>query len=244
MLRREQIMRDVLFYLIDDETELVISTDNSGGIGQKAGDIVKASDELVGYYTARVALMENLSIGGLPIALTIHNFSGESSWTSYKQGVEIAVEELGLLQLPHLGSSETNFTLEQSGFGLTVIGRTGVKRNHTPEHAEFAVIGTPLVGLDVLTQTDQVLPLSLFTNLLSIEGVYEIVPIGSKGIYHEWKLLCNRNQLPWITCETSDNIDLLQSSGPATSVLISYEPSKEESIKKITGSHFHMIIRI
>ncbi|MFZ3588606.1 ATPase [Bacillus sp. DJP31] len=234
-------MRDVLFYLLDEKTELVITTDSSGGIGLKDGDLVKAPDEIVGYYTARVALMENLSVGGDPFALIIQNFTGDSAWTSYKQGVDRAVNELNLPPLPLIGSSESNFSLHQSGFGLTVLGRTEKKRIYTPDSAGFAVIGVPLVGEEVLTRKDLVLPLSLFHELLSVNGIYEIVPIGSKGIYQEWKLLCDRNQLLWTTDIVSDTLNLIQSSGPATSVLISYNLPMEESIKKVTGSHFHKI---
>jgi hypothetical protein len=235
-------MRDVLYYRAENHSpELVITTDNSGGVGLKDQDIVTVPNDVVGYYTARVALMENLSVGGSPQVILVQNFTGDEAWDEYKFGINKAIEELGLGPLPMLGSSESNFTLVQSALGLTVIGKSMEKRVQTPIHAEFAVIGSPLIGLDVVIMQDQILPLSLFKSLLSQKGIYEIVPIGSKGIQAEWDMLCQRNELPGINLETDDAISLTQSAGPATCVLISYDPDQLTCIKKETGSYFHLL---
>jgi hypothetical protein len=232
-------MRDVIFQRINEETDLVISIDSSGGIGLKESDIVKVPNEVVGYYTARVALMENMSVGGEPFALLLQNFTGDAAWDAYKLGAEKALQELHLPSIPILGSSETNSSLLQSAFGVSILGRVSQKRVNTPEGAYFAVIGNPLVGEEVVKQEEKVLPLSLFHSLLSVFGIYEIVPIGSKGIQYEWKLLCERSELKLASCHSTDGIDLEKSSGPATSILISYDSSMEAIIKKIAHTYFH-----
>jgi hypothetical protein len=232
-------MRDVIFQRMSEEIELVISTDNSGGIGVKQRDIIHVPNEVVGYYTARVALMENMSVGGSPFSLLLQNFTGDIAWEGYKHGVKKALHELNLPSLPILGSSETNFSLLQSAFGLSVLGKVSQKRTNTPWGANFAVIGSPLVGEEVIKQEEQVLPLSLFHSLLSVDGIFEIVPIGSKGIQYEWKSLCKRSGLQFCDCHCFEGVDLTKSSGPATSVLISFQPSMEATIKKLTGIYFH-----
>ncbi|MBM7661193.1 hypothetical protein JOC85_001965 [Bacillus mesophilus] len=235
-------MRDVLYYRDENSsTELIITTDNSGGVGLKEQDLVRVPNDVVGYYAARVALMEHLSVGGSPQMVIVQNFTGDHAWNEYKSGINKAMNELGLDSVPMIGSSETNFTLLQSAMSVTVIGKSVVKRDHTPVHAEFAVIGTPLIGQDVVNMEDKVLPLTLFNYLLSQKGIYEIVPIGSKGIQAEWDMLCNRNKLPWLGIRADDSISLKQSAGPSTCVLISFDPAKLAYIKKATGSYFHLL---
>lgn len=236
-------MRDGLYFRVHEPGEYIITTDNTGGVGNKPLDSVYAPNEIVGYFTARVALMENLSLGGHPQVLTIQNFSGESAWKEYMIGIEKALNELELPSLPIIGSSETNFSLKQSAFGVTVIGKETKKIMGTPEHAEFAVVGMPLVGEDVISKEELVLPLPIFKNLLSQQGIFEMIPIGSKGINSEWYMLCHRNQLPWKKLVATSAVNLTESSGPATCVLISYDPDWEDQIKAKTSHYFHHLIR-
>ncbi|WP_456278487.1 ATPase [Bacillus sp. AK128] len=238
-------MRDGIYLQVESASEFVITADNSGGIGLKEQDFVQVPNEIVGYFSARVALMENLSLGGAPQAIILQNFSGDVVWEEYRKGIDRTLRELDLPSLPLLGSSESNFNLVQSALGLTIIGKRNekLKNNNTTEAADFAVLGTPLVGLDVITNQDQVLPLPLFNSLLSHEGIYEIVPVGSKGIQVEWDMLCQRNNLPWTNLETADGISLTQSSGPATCVLISYDPTQLNSIYNKTSRYFHPLTK-
>ena len=61
--------RDLSIIAIGEEKVLVIACDCAGGIGPKAGDAIKVSAEIIGRFTARVALMEVLAIGAEPISL-------------------------------------------------------------------------------------------------------------------------------------------------------------------------------
>lgn len=179
-------MRDALFHQLTSEIGLVVTADCSGGIGIKDDDVVKVEDEIVGYYAARVSLMENISVGGTPFSLVFHNLSGENSWVDYEKGVTRALSELGINKLPIIGSSETNFKLRQSGFGISVLGQASKKQKTTPKDASFALVGSPLVGIEVLLEEEKVLPLQLFHSMVSLEGIYEIIPIGSKGVMYEF----------------------------------------------------------
>jgi len=233
-------MRDVLFLPLNNEKEIVISTDCSGAIGEKAGDEVYAPDRIVAYFSMRVAMMELMAVGGSASAVILSNFTGDQAWSEYMEGIQQVFTELEISPLPVIGSSETNMSLLQSAVGLTVLGgiykeRKRIKR--TPADACFAVIGEPLVGAPVLTEKERVAPLSLFRKLLEIAEIYEVVPIGSKGILYEFGQLLKDNNLS--DCNVHCFLDLYKSSGPATCFLISYSKSAEEMIQQVAGRYYY-----
>lgn len=238
-------MRDVVFHPLSNKQELVISTDCAGGIGNKEADTVKVSDEMVSYFTMRVALMEIMAVGGHPRAVILSNFTGDQVWDSYVKGIKTIFEELEQPSISILGSSETNFPLVQSALGLTVVGiidKHNKRLNKTPPDAAFAVIGEPLVGSAVIEQKEKVAPLSLFASCLQFDQVFELVPIGSKGILSEFKQLLKANDIPEFQVHTT--LNLTASSGPATSFLISYHKDIEDQLKKVAGDYFHRLKRL
>ncbi|MBB3906671.1 ATPase [Anoxybacteroides rupiense] len=234
-------MRDVLFLPLYENEALVIAADGSAAIGLKELDLVCASYETVSYFAARVALMEALCVGAEPLAAVLQNFNGDESWGALCAGVRQALLELSL-SLPLVGSTESNFTTQQSAFGITVVGKVQNKQKRmgiTPRHAKFAVIGEPLVGDEVLKKQDRLLPLPLFRQLLSRSEIFELVPIGSKGIWYELQQLLNDNGLTASSCYCP--LPLHASAGPATSLLISFQPEMEEAIRKMTNRYFFPI---
>ncbi|WP_458412648.1 ATPase [Schinkia sp. CFF1] len=235
-------MRDVLFLPSNNGKELVIATDCSGGIGEKMSDLVFAPDRIVAYFSMRVAMMELLAVGATPKAVILANFTGDQSWHDYISGINKVYDELKIESLPVVGSSETNMSLLHSALGLTIIGEIQelLKRiKKTPANAEFAIIGEPFVGEDVLKEKERVAPLSLFRNCLELAGIYELVPIGSKGILYELELLLTENGIN--DFDISSELDLHASSGPSTCFLISYQKTIEERLEKMAGKLFHKI---
>lgn len=231
-------MRDVLCVPLDEENELVLATDCSGGIGLKQDDVVNVPYDVVAYYGARVAWMELMSIGATPKAFVLQNFVNDDAWHALVAGVQQAMEELQL-SLPITGSSESNMPLMQSAVGFVAVGtvRKAEKRiNVTPTGACWAVIGEPLVGEAVIQKKDRIIPLSLFRTLLQLDGVYEIIPVGSKGIWHEWKLVHGERPL---RC----SLPLHASAGPATCVLISYDRAQQHFLQSLAGTLFHPIVK-
>jgi hypothetical protein len=231
-------MRDVLFLPLDEEEELVISTDCSAAIGAKEADIVHVPYETVSYFGARVALMELMSVGANPIAVVLHNFVDDQAWDSLCTGICQVFDELDLT-LPITGSTESNFPTIQSAVGFTVIGKVSKAHKRigkTPDDAKFAVIGEPLVGDEVIKRRNRILPLSLFRQLLHVPEIYELVPVGSKGILYELNGLLAENGLE--ASRFSCSLPLHKSSGPATSVLISFHPDAERKIKQLANGYF------
>lgn len=226
---------DALEIPINDEV-IVIATDNSGSIGMKALDDVEVNYETVSYYTFRVAYMECVAAGGEPFAVVLHNFNDEAVWKELIKGINKGLKEVGLENLPITGSTETNFTLNQSALGLVILGKKTNSRPPTKSHSlELAIIGKPLVGQSVIDEKSSIAPLSLFKELAGISSVDLIYPISSKGIKYE----ITRQVSQPITYPSE--LDIHSSSGPATSFLIVYDAKISNLIKKKAGKHLKMI---
>ncbi|WP_163102383.1 ATPase [Peribacillus alkalitolerans] len=203
----------------------------------KEHDVVKADYEAVYEFALRVALMECMAFGATPISVVVHNFIDPLIWKPIKRVTEEVCMQVGLKEMPVTGSSESNFTLLQSALGVMVVGKVHkkeVRNDVTASSASYAVIGSPLVGEEVLSQGNEILPLPLFRRLLDLTGIYEILPVGSKGIAEEFTHFSPLE----LECE----LDIHQSGGPATCVIISYDKKCEDIIKETTNTYFHPII--
>lgn len=206
----------------------IVTTDNSGGIGEKPHDLVAAPDRVTAYFAARVALLEQWAAHADPLAVLIHNFSGEDSWASYAAGVEEVFLESNL-DLPKIsGSTETNMQLMQSAVAVTMIGR----QRFIEEAAdlEWYVYGTPLVGNEVLERRDEIASLRLIKEAMNSGLIQKIWPVGSKGILAEYRRLMGDPSV-----EVEAVVDVQASAGPSTSVLIGIEKNKIEQ----AYGHFH-----
>lgn len=235
-------MRDALMIPFNTEESLVITSDNSGGIGLKQDDLIKVSYEEVAYYAFRVAMMECLAVGAMPLAVILHNFSGDEAWQPLVAGIEKGLLELGMSELAITGSTESNFQLKQSATAVSVMGKIKANEDiHTvtvDERNSIAVIGKPLVGEAVLKDAVHIAPLVLSARFAAMAGV-TVIPVGSKGILYELNEVINNRSFEkdHIQCE----VDLLASSGPATCFIINYISENEGEIKAIAGHYFFPI---
>jgi hypothetical protein len=235
-------MRDVLFLPIAQNKELVFATDNTGGIGLKEKDAVKVDYETIGYFGMRVAMLECLSTGAKPLFAVVYNFCGDDHWMSLMKGVKRTLKELHIDHIPVTGSTESNFSFEQSAVGFLAGGEVEIESKkiaQTPPDAQWAVIGTPLVGPDVLNHQEQIAPLQLFQQIIELEEVYELLPVGSKGIFYEANMLANMNGITIKEIET--DLDIQASSGPATCWIVTYHPAGETKIRSLVDQWFHRL---
>lgn len=236
-------MRDVLFIPFNQEEELVIASDNSGAIGTKIDDEVNVPYDTVAYFSFRVAVMECISAGGNPLAVTLQNFCGETAWGRLMSGIEKGIEELGLTEMQITGSTESNFSLKQSAIGVTVLGRKKISRQ--TERLDFspvlkmAVIGSPLVGNEVIEKGTEVVPLSMFKVINKLDHV-STLPVGSKGILFELnQLFTNRT---FTESDIRANIDFMKSSGPSTCFICVFPVDKQKEVQEIAGRLFHSVV--
>jgi hypothetical protein len=225
-------MRDSLALPIEGAGSLIIATDNSGGIGMKQADDVLVSYDITAYFSFRVAVMECIAAGANPIAVVVHNFCGDEAWNPITQGILRGQAELKL-DIPITGSTESNITMIQSALGIIVVGKTMIQEKETGE--KIAVIGQPLVGSQVIDQAEFIAPLPLFKWCCEQEGI-NVLPVGSKGIAYEWRLLQPDSEIP---AELLQQLDVQASAGPSTCFLISYPKSMEKEIKEKAGVHFY-----
>ncbi|OES45148.1 hypothetical protein [Domibacillus iocasae] len=215
-------MRDVI-----RTNGLVIAADNSGSIGGKEQDTVQAPYEVVGYFSARVALMECIAAGGEPFAAVLHNFSGDAAWKPLCKGIKKAAAELDC-ELELTGSTESNFTMQQSAAGFVAIGRHVRDTDQIElESVRYGVIGKPLVGSEVMACLDDVAPLSVFRQIAHMEGVYTVLPVGSKGIAYELMQLTGRSG----HCE----LDMIKSAGPSTCFIVAVKEEAGTQLESMTN---------
>ncbi|MBT2689182.1 ATP-binding protein [Bacillus sp. ISL-47] len=238
-------MRDVLIFPVNSEEAIVVASDNSGGIGEKDKDSVKVPYETVAYYSFRVAVMECISAGAEPFAAALHNFCGEDAWNALVRGIKRGAEELDIGALEINGSTESNFTLLQSAVGLSVLGK--MKGNGHSERllytnqTEISVIGSPLVGEEVVGRGTEAAPLKLFQEINSLADV-ETLPVGSKGIIEELNgLFLNKE---FTNNDFSTDLDLHKSSGPSTCFIAVYPQGKTKEIRRLAGSYFHILSKV
>ncbi len=164
--------------------------------------------------------MENMSQNTKLKALVFTNFCGDEFHYKLVNGINKVLEELEI-NIPYISSSETNFTMIESAFSVTVIGEK--LDNERPKYKNYAVVGFPLVGNEIIDNPNQVITLKEFIQLVNNFNISKVVCVGSKGINEKLKRIFNKSF-------TSDKIDLYKSSGPSTCVLIEY--NKYEQLPK------------
>ena len=206
---------------IDDTT--VITIDNSGCIGEKELDIVHVSNELTAYYSARVALLEQLCAGAEPTHILLSNFTGDNAWGDYEKGIKKAFDEIGIALPAINGSTESNFNTLQSGISLMLIGKVQYEMADT--NLEWFVIGKPLVGQEVIEEANHVAKLKELYNLLKLKIAKQIWPVGSKGILAELERIFPEGKFD---C----SLDLKKTSGPATSVIVGVPKMRLEEFER------------
>lgn len=231
--------RDVEVIPLDDDEEIIIASDSSGGIGTKQLDEVTVAYETVSYYSFRVAFMECVAAGAIPFTVVIQNFNGDEVWTALVAGVEQGTKEIGIDGLPITGSTETNMPLMQSALGITVLGRRKKKREPILSYTnrvKAAVIGKPLVGSEVIHQHEDMAPLDLFQWCCEEESILAVLPVGSKGILYELRKLFADQSLGF-----ASDLDMGKSSGPSTCFIIVYLQSVDEKVQEKAGRWYHAV---
>lgn len=209
---------------------IVLTTDNSAGIGEKTEDIVTTPDEIVSYFAARVALLEQWAAGATPLSIVVHNFSGDQSWNKYISGIEKLFNEIGVKCPEITGSSETNMETLQSAIAVTMLGEK-VEENFA--EIKWYVYGKPSVGEEVIKDSDKIANLKKIKEAINTGLVHSLWPVGSSGILGECERLGLRGYLVgW---------DVEKSGGPATTVLLGVDIRKEAEAKLHFGNYFEAI---
>lgn len=233
--------RDLRLFQYTSDEVLVIACDSLGGIGPKPLDYVQVSGYIVGKFTARVALMEILSVGATPLCV-VDNLCVEYEPTG-REILRGVCDEAILAGLDPesavTGSTEKNICVEQTGLGVTVVGtckKAALRIGISQPNDAVIVIGDPSVGEEVVPAEEEgrICGVPDVLKLLSVEGVHEVLPVGSEGLGHELEVLTASSGLRF----TPDlvTVDLAKSAGPATALLVSLSSSKIDAAKQLFGS--------
>lgn len=229
-------IRDITLIDIDENRYLGISCDSCGGIGEKEHDMVKAPTVIVGEQTAKVVLAELLSMGFEPLVLS-DGLAVEMNDTGKKiiEGFNNAVNMLKHSKVHLTGSTEENMKTVQTSIGTTGIGivdKNKLKYQKTNKDDICVLIGTPLVGYEVLQNPDKILSIADFEVLSQTEYIKEIIPIGSKGASYEIGIMCENNNLSLFYYDNI-KIDLNKSGGPSCSCILSIEENNLNLLKEL-----------
>lgn len=230
--------RDVEVVPINEKQCMVMACDSCGGVGEKELDIVKVSPYVVGRLTARVALMEVVSVGASPkmVSATI---SSEMSPTGEGiiAGIDDELKFNNIGKLPMSISTEKNFNTKQTGLGITVMGLCEKDVLHiASSRANDLVycVGLPKVGNEINGVDDpEIAKIVHIQELLNKEGIHEVIPIGSKGILKEIEIMGKNIDCQFV-CEPNIRVDINKSAGPSTCFIFTYsDDSKFPALKDV-----------
>lgn len=221
--------RDVRLFKLDERI-LVVGCDSAGAIGSKPLDKVKVDPLTVGRFTARVALMEVLATGAHPICLSC-TLSVEPKPTGVEivKGIRSELRRSGFSKIPMIQSTEKNFSVRQTGVGVTVLG-VGRSRalmiGRCKRDDVLVAVGIPFVGREVVERENKhrIADTEDLMILLGLPFVHELIAVGSKGISHEANVLASDSNLRFRPLRNSE-VELKKSAGPATVVLCALSQS-------------------
>jgi len=217
--------RDIRLLRLDRRRILVVSCDSAGGIGPKPLDQVRVDGRTLGRFTARVALMEALSVGAAPVCLaSTLMVEPEPTGVEIIRGIR---EELRYARLDSrvvmADSTEKNIPVRQTGVGVTVIGiatSRSLKIGRCRCGDAIVAVGLPHVGVEVIAgeKEGKIADTRDVCNLLKTDFVREIIPVGSQGILREAQTIAADSDLRFKPRRPSD-LDIRKSAGPATVAL-------------------------
>ena len=230
-------VRDLTLIRIDENKIMVIACDSCGSIGMKPGDALKVPPFFTGKYTARGALMEVLCTGAKVITV-VDAICNEMENTGMEiiEGIKEELKAAGVKDIVLTGSTEENFLTVSTGLGITVVGiveNAAIKVNSVKTNAIIVSIGLPKVGSEIkLDNDEEIVQYNIIKVLLKTSEVYEIVPVGSKGIYNEACQLARFNGMKLKTGKDI-SVDINKSAGPSTVVIAALSENALENIRYI-----------
>lgn len=227
--------RDLTIVDITSDQRMVIACDSSGGIGDKEGDIVKVSPQVLGELTTQVAMMELLATGATPI--TIVNTLGVEMDATGKEiikGIKKSIQPLNLEDAILTGSTEENIPVCQTSMGITIIGlmdKSKWRIKKAEEDDIIVAVGLPKMGNEIIEDKGKnIMSMNIFLELLKKPYIKDILPVGSKGIGYEMNVMASTSGLE-CNVYKDINIDIKKSGGPATCAIVAIDEKDYEDLK-------------
>ena len=238
--------RDVLLFRLGGNI-IVVSCDSCGGIGPKPLDKVRVDGYTVGRFTARVALMEALSVGAEPICLAnTLTVEPRPAGIQIIKGIRDEVKHAQLdSRIMMTYSTEKNISVRQTGLGVTVMGRAttkSLKVGRCRPGDVIVAIGLPHVGNEVVPaeKRRRIADTRDVRSLLNCHFVNEVIPVGSQGILHEAQTIAEDSDLRF-TLGPRVEVDVRKSAGPATVLLCTCSNSDLEQLTGLIEKPMNLI---
>jgi len=239
--------RDVRLFRIDRERIVVVSCDSAGGIGPKRLDKVKVDSRMVGRFTARVALMEALSVGAYPICIVnTLTVEPEPAGAQIIKGIRAEVRYARLdRRIVITGSTEKNVLVSQTGVGVTVVGIVtprSLRVGRSKPGDAVVAIGLPHVRDEVILAEKErrIADTRDALSLLDLHFIHDIIPVGSQGILHEAQTIAEDSDLRF-TLGPRVEVDVRKSAGPATVLLCTCSNSDLEQLTGLIEKPMNLI---
>ena len=210
--------------------DLLLAFDVIGGIGPLAADAVSATPEDVGYFGARVVMMELLSLGATPVLLAdLITLSWGEGGERVVAGVQALLAEAGFPNVPVTGSAEENVSVAATGAGFVGVGEVdpqGIRYGRARPGDRIYLIGRPksAPAYSVRRGDLEIVRVRSFLDLMQDDLVHEALPLGSGGLIRELGELREQG----LGAELVEGIPagiLDASGGPATAVLLVCAPA-------------------
>ncbi|EOI01906.1 hypothetical protein UAY_01314 [Enterococcus moraviensis ATCC BAA-383] len=221
-------IRDVSITFLTEDTGIIVACDSSAAIGLKEADSVLAAPEITSAFCLRVALMELLAIGGIPI-IVVDTIGGEMEPTGTRMitGIRNELIKAGLTDVMINGSTEENMETKMTSIGVTVVGtvqKNQLRYGTTLAESTLYQVGEPLLGADVLEHRDAIFTYQDLAEIQQKTDVLELLPVGSKGVAYEAEQLARSSGLHIIFDKTE--YEDTRSAGPATVLLVAVEKGR------------------
>ena len=230
-------VRDLLVTELTENFWMIITCDSDGGIGPKKHDTIFSPAYDLGRLAARVPIMEMLSSGALPV-LVVDTLCVEMEPIGKEiiRGVRDEVSEAGLNgDFVVTGSTEDNVVTYQTGVGVTAIGfveKKDFKPGRSLKDDIVICVGVPKSAPEykVHYADNGIANPRLIKQLNSFEFIHDILPVGSKGISHEFSELAKSAGLTPFYYD-GITLDVTKSGGPSTCCIISLPKNKLNLLK-------------
>ncbi len=222
-------IRDVTVLRRPGSNDLLFAFDVIGGIGPQPYDSVRAEPEEVGYFGARVVLIELLALGAMPLFLAdLLTLPWQGAGEGVVCGMRDLVADAGLQTLPVTGSTEENVSALATGAGFVAVGEAsegGLRHGLALPGDSLYLLGRPKSApRDVVRRDDpEIVSLKDLRRAIADPRVKEVLPLGSHGLAQEFGELAQRGLGP-------DELSALPrervfaSAGPTTAVLLIADP--------------------
>ncbi len=230
-------VRDLLISELTDDLWIVVSSDSDGGIGPKKHDTVFSPAYDLGRLGTRVALMEMMASGALPIMVVdVLSVEMEPTGKEIIEGVKDEAEEAGMNRdIVITGSTEDNVETVQTGMGVVIIGlvhKNDFRPGKSLNGDIVVAIGKPKSAPEykIIFNDNEITNTKTIIELNRCKFIHDILPVGSKGIQHEfYELGKSAGLLPHYY--SVNDIDVTKSGGPSTSCLISLPKNELQNLQ-------------